>query len=213
MKLNILSAIKFFILIISSIIISSQSIFSQDSTFPKNAMGIDILVSTGGIGFGTFYRHEYSTNFSAFADFSISEASDENEVDYIDYYTGGTFTPGKTSRFLLLPLFVGAQYRLFEDEIMDNFRPYLNAAVGPTMIYVFPYNNDFFSDLRFGHPKYTAGGYVGFGAYFGTERSNLLGLNIRYYLIPYRPGLQSMWNKQMKEFGGLFISVSFGSAW
>ena len=186
---------------------------AQDSTFPKHALGVNILVSSGGLGLGTFYRHEYTQNLSGFIDFSLSEASDENEVNYVDYYTGQTYTPGKTNRFLVMPLFIGAQYRLFQDEITDNFRPYINAAAGPTMIYVSPYKYDFFSDLGRGRPKYTAGGYVGFGAYFGSERSTLLGLNIRYYIIPYHPGLQSMWNKQMKEFGGFFISLSFGSAW
>jgi hypothetical protein len=202
---------KIILLIIATF--AAIPLIAQDSTIRKHAMGVDILVSTGGIGFGTFYRHEYTQNLSAFIDFSISEASDENEVDYVDFYTGQTYTPGKTNRFLVLPLFIGAQYRLFEDDIVDNFRPYINAAAGPTMIYVFPYQNDFFTDLGSGSPRYTAGGYVGFGAYFGSERSTLLGLNIRYYIIPYRSGLQSMWNKQMKEFGGLFISLSFGSAW
>ncbi|MBI5022224.1 MAG: hypothetical protein HZB59_12375 [Ignavibacteriales bacterium] len=201
------------IFFLSAAILITIPLNAQDTTLRKHAMGIDILVSTGGLGFGTFYRHEYSNNLSAFIDFSISEASDENEVDYVDYYTGQTFTQGKTNRFLVLPLFIGAQYRLFEDDIVDNFRPYINGAVGPTMIYMFPYQHDFFTDLSSGSPKYTAGGYIGFGAYFGSERSTLLGLNIRYYIIPYRSGLQSMWNKQMKEFGGVYISLSFGSAW
>lgn len=194
-------------------IFASVRLEAQDLILRKNAMGVDILVSTGGVGFGTFYRHEYSSNLSGFVDLSISEASDENEVDYVDYYTGQTYTPGKANRFLVIPLFVGVQYRLFEEDIVDNFRPYVNAAAGPAMIYMFPYQNDFFTDLAGGTPKYSMGGYLGFGAYFGSERSTLLGLNIRYYIIPYRAGLQSMWNKQMKEFGGLFISLSFGSAW
>ncbi len=189
------------------------SLFGQDSTIRKDAWGIDILVSMGGVGLGTFYRHEYTDNISGFIGFSISEASDENEVDYIDYYTGETYTPGKINRFLIFPLFIGGQYRLFKDEIVDNFRPYVNAAAGPTMIYVFPYNDDYFSALGNGSPRYTFGGYLGFGAYFGSERSTLMGLNLRYYLIPYKSGIRSMYNKQMKEFGGFFISLSLGKVW
>ena len=204
---------KLFKIITALILFVVGVLFGQDSTIPKNAWGINVLVSMGGVGLGTFYRHEYTESVSGFVDFSISEASDENEVDYVDYYTGQTFTPGKINRFLVLPLFVGGQYRLFKDEIVDNFRPYVNAAVGPTMIYVFPYNDDYFSALGNGSPRYTFGGYIGFGAYFGSERSTLMGLNLRYYIIPYKSGIRSMYNKQMKEFGGFCISLSLGKAW
>lgn len=205
--------LKLFKISIMLFFLTTIPLQAQDSTVPRNAWGINILISTGGIGLGTFYRHEYTDNLSGFIDFSISEAGDENEIDYIDYYTGQTYTPGKINRFLVMPLFIGAQYRLFKDEIMDNFRPYINGAAGPTMIYVFPYNDEFFSALGDGSPKYTVGGYIGIGAFFGSERSTLLGLNLRYYIIPYAAGIRSMYDKQMKEFGGFCISLSFGSAW
>jgi hypothetical protein len=95
---------------------------------------------------------------------------------------------------------------------MDNFRPYLNAGAGPTMIFVFPYNEEYITALGKGRLKYTAGGYVGFGAYFGTERSSLIGLNLRYYFIPYSGGIESMYNTTKSQFGGLYLSLSFGSA-
>ena len=177
-----------------------------------NAWGIDLLVSTNGFGMGTFFRHEYSEDLSGYIDFSISEAKDDDEKEFIDIY-GNTFTPGKVNRFLLIPLFVGLQQRLFRNDILDNFRPFVNGAVGPTMIYVFPYNEEYFTGLGKGHPRYTVGGYAGIGAYFGSERSNLLGLNMRYYFIPYPGGIQSLKNINKKQFGGFYISLSFGSAW
>jgi len=179
-----------------------------------NSWGINLLVSTNGFGLGSFYRHEYSDDISGFLDFSISEAKDDDEKDYYDYYTGQRFTPGKVSRFLVLPLFVGVEKRLFADEIMDNFRPYVNIAGGPAMIFVFPYNEEYFNALGHGSPKYTFGGYIGLGAFFGSERSNLLGLNVRYYFIPYPGGLESITGlPAKKEFGGFFITLNFGSAW
>jgi hypothetical protein len=96
---------------------------------------------------------------------------------------------------------------------MDNFRPHIDAAVGPTMIYVFSYKDEYFSALGKGHPQYTVGGYIGIGSYFGSERSTLLGLNLRYYYVPYNSGIRSMWNTVKTNFGGFFISMSFGSAW
>ncbi|HMD14898.1 MAG TPA: hypothetical protein VKI62_09750, partial [Bacteroidota bacterium] len=102
----------------------------------------------------------------------------------------------------------------FADDILDNFRPYITAAAGPAMIYVFPYNEEYFSALGNGQAKYTAGGYIGFGAYFGLERTNVLGMNIRYYYIPYPGGLQSLsYVPNKTQFGGFVISLSFGTAW
>lgn len=179
----------------------------------RNSWGINLLVSTNGFGLGSFLRHEYSDDISGYVDFSISEAKDDAEKDYIDYF-GNTYTPGKINRFLVLPLYVGIEKRLFQDEIVDNFRPYVNAAAGPVMIYVFPYNEEYFTALGDGHPKYTMGGYVGMGAYFGSERSSILGLNIRYYYIPYPGGIESLqYTAPKTQFGGFFITLNFGSAW
>ncbi len=195
--------------------IEKTSASQPSSNKLTSSWGIDLLISTNGFGAGTFYRHEYSDDFSGYIDFSISESKDDNEVEYIDYY-GNTYTPGKLNRFLVLPLFVGIEKRMFQDDITDNFRPFIDGAVGPTMIYIFPYNEDYFSALGKGHPKYTMGGYLGVGAYFGSERSNILGMNIRYYFVPYPGGLESMVQGSTiltkNQFGGLVISLSFGTA-
>lgn len=204
---------KFYLILFVSIISFVHVNYAQSTDTIKNAWGLDVLISSGGFGLGTFYRHQYTDEISGFVSLSCSEAADDQEEQYINPYDYTTYVPGKINRFLVIPLYAGIQYRLFKDDIMDNFRPYLSAAAGPTMLYVFPYDNDFFSALRYGSPKYTAGGYVGFGAFIGSERSSLLGLNLRYYVIPYSHGIQSMWDKQKRQFGGFYISLSFGSAW
>lgn len=177
-----------------------------------NAFGLDFLISNGGFGLGTFFRHEYSDDFSAFIDFSISEAKDDDEVQFYDFY-GRSYTLGKVNRFLVMPLFIGAQQRLFRDDILDNFRPYVDAAAGPAIIYVFPEREEYFNALGKGHPEYTMGGYVGVGAYFGSETSNILGLNLRYYYLPYPAGIEGLEGILKKEFGGFFITLNFGNAW
>jgi hypothetical protein len=193
--------------------IPGRSTSDSPHTTPLNSWGVGLMISTNGFGMGTFYRHEYSDDVSGFIDLSVSEAKDDDEREYVDYY-GQTYIPGKINRFLVLPLFVGIEKRLFKDDIMDNFRPYITAAAGPAMIYVFPYNDEYFTALGEGHPKYTAGGFIGAGAYFGSERSNLLGINIRYYYIPYNSGIESMSNGALKtQFGGVSIILNFGTAW
>ena len=179
---------------------------------PTTAWGVDLLVSNGGFGLGTFYRHTYSEDLSGFIDLSFSEAKDDEEKDFVDVY-GRLVTPGKVNRFVVIPVFAGIEHRLFRDEIVDNFRPFVNAAAGPALLYVFPADQEYFTAIGNGHVAYTAGGYVGLGAYFGSERASILGLNLRYYYVPYPSGIESMRGVQKKQFGGFYITIKFGSAW
>ncbi|MBU1299017.1 MAG: hypothetical protein KKG06_08190 [Bacteroidetes bacterium] len=179
----------------------------------KNSWGLDLIISTNGFGLGAFYGYEFSDELTGKINFSISEGKDEGEMEVYNPYTGVSVTPDKVNRFIVLPLLFVAEYRLFKDEILDNFRPYVTAAAGPTMIYSTPYEREFFNSLKYGQAHYTAGGYIGIGAFFGSERSNVLGMNIRYYVIPYPKGIESMYKTTKKEFGGISLSISFGSGW
>ena len=194
----------------SSAVATGLKKISSVEEYHRNSLGIDLLISTGGFGMGSFYRHEYSDVLSSFIDFSISEAGDDAEKEYIDYF-GNRYTPGKVNRFLVLPFFAGLEKRLFKDDIVDNFRPYVTAAAGPSMIYVFPYNEEFFTGIGKGSPRYFLGGYIGFGAYFGTEHSNVLALNMRYYFLPYPKGLEDLQGQTKTEFGGFYITLKFGT--
>lgn len=186
---------------------------SSETRF-RNAWGVDILISTGGFGLGGFYRYEFTRDFSGFVALSVSESKDEREIESYNYYTQSYYSPGKTNRFLVIPLMMGVERRLFSNQIMDNFRPYLSAGFGPTLIYATPYRDEFFESLGKGHPHYTVGGYLGAGAYFGIDRSTLFGINMRYYLVPFRGGIESLEaGPPKKEFGGFFIALNLGSAW
>lgn len=193
-----------------------------------SAWGLDLLVSNNGFGAGLFYRTELSEELSLIASFAISDVKDDAEVEYFDYF-GQSFVPRKKNRLLLLPLVGGLQYRLFKDEIMDNFRPFVTAGLGPAMIYVSPYARpvtyqfpggqtyteyeqvDFFTALGQGSPRYTVGGYVGAGAYFGLDRGTISGFSLRYYYFPFPKGIEILDGVRVRDFGGLYISLNFGT--
>ena len=180
----------------------------------RNALGLDLMLSNSGFGLGGFYRRQYTPDISGFASFSISEVKDDREIEFFNPFTGEFLVPGKVNRFLLLPLFVGIQYRLFREEIADNFRPYVSGAVGPTMIYASPYEEGFFRSLGKGQAHYTLGGYVGFGAFFGTEQRSLVGLSFRYYFATLKNQLESIHGFERlykKSFGGFFITLNVGT--
>ena len=192
-----------------------------------NSWGLNILISNDGFGLGAFYRRELSEDFAGFLEFSISEAKDDQEVEIYDPYTGRSFAPGKLNRFLVIPLIAGVQYRLFREDIVDNFRPYVSAGVGPTMVYVMPYVSfegntpqevDFFKAIGKGHPRYGLASYIGAGAMFGSDRSSVFGVNFRYYFTTvFNGGIPSLYDletgavvKTKKAFGGFAITLTFG---
>lgn len=165
--------------------------------FPDNSWGMDIIFSEGGFGLGTFLRHDFSRTLTGSFDISLSEAKDEREIEYYDYYTGTTYVSNKKHRVFLVPAYFGLQYRLFANSVADNFRPYINLAVGPTIVAYNPYYEgegdykeqvDFFAAIPRTRAKYTAGGYVGVGANFGLDKKSLLGINLRYYYIKFFNG-------------------------
>ncbi len=209
---------------------SSPDLIQKTTYEPfRNAWGVDLLLSNNGFGAGAFYRREFSDVLSGFVQFAISDVKDEGEVEYFNQFTGESFVPGKKNRLLLFPLTFGLQYRLFKDDIVDNFRPYVGAGVGPSMVFVAPYSTartiplpdggtmtyyeqvEFFSSLKHGQAKYTLGGYIGAGAYFGFDKGTLSGVSIRYYFIPFQHGIESLENVFIKRFGGFFITLNFGS--
>jgi hypothetical protein len=178
--------------------------------FPDNAFGVDIMFSEGGIGLGTFYRRQLTQDLTAFADLSISEAKDDREFEYIDFF-GQTYTLGKKNRVFLLPLNFGLQYRLFESIIHDNLRPYVNFGVGPSMVFTTPYEQEFFDAFGEAKAKYALGGYVGFGANFGLDKSSLVGLNFRYYVIHFFDnGVESLEGRFRRNLGGFFLTINLG---
>jgi len=182
----------------------------ESIVFPPNAWGFDLMISDGGFGLGGFYRHQIADHFTLFGDISFSESKDEREFEYIDIF-GNKFTIGKMNRVFVVPINFGLQYRLFAKELADNLRPYINAGVGPSLIITTPYAEEFFNAFSFAETKVAAGGYVGFGANFGLNKSSLIGLNFRYYIIKLiGEGVESLEGRKKNVIGGFFVTFNVG---
>jgi len=178
--------------------------------FPTNAWGFDLLIGESGFGFGGFFRKELSTEFTVFADVSISEAKDEREIEYVDIY-GQSFTVGKANRVFQIPFTLGAQFRIFKNQLTDNLRPYINVGIGPTIALTTPYDQEFFKAFSYAKPYYAVGGYVGFGANFGLDTKNLFGINMRYYYMQFLDeGVEILKNRYKDYLGGFYITLNFG---
>jgi hypothetical protein len=192
-----------------------------------HAWGLDLLLSNNGFGLGAFYWYEVTDEISLTLNLAISDVKDDTEFEQYDYY-GQSFVPGKKNRLLLIPLLVSIEHRLFKNDIVDNFRLFINAGFGPTMVFVAPYaidhiyqlsdnsyinypdKIDFFTSLKYGRPRYTLGGFIGIGVHFGMEKGTMTSISIKYFLAPFPNGIEVMEDGYMKNFGGLFITLSFG---
>lgn len=206
-----------------------HAINSEESAIRTNAWGIDLMLSNNGFGVGTFFRKRETADISWFGSLAVSDVKDEQEIEYYDIY-GRSYSPYKKNRLFMIPLFGGVEYRLFREEIADNFRPYVSAALGPALMVIAPYQREvttdlgtgvsftqyeeieFFESLKYAQAKYTVGGFIGAGAYFGSEGGTLSGLSIRYYFIPFQEGIETLQGVYVNNFGGLYITLNFGAS-
>ena len=77
---------------------------------------------------------------------------------------------------------------------------------------------EFFESLGRGQAHYTLSGYIGVGANFGSDRSNLFGVNFRYYFTYlFGDGIPALYDtatgkpaKNQTSFGGFFITLNVG---
>jgi hypothetical protein len=179
-------------------------------TFPDNSWGVDVLIGEGGFGLGTFYRNQITPTVNWFLDFSISESKDDREFEFIDIF-GQSRVVGKKNRVFFLPLNFGAQYRIFSNTLTSNLRPYINAGIGPTMLITTPYSKEFFNAFGDARLKYALGGYVGFGANFGLSKTNLVGLNVRYYVAHlFGDGVENLENKFRSTISSFYLTLNIG---
>ena len=204
---------------------SEDEVVSEDDLQPRrHTWGGDIMIGTDGFGVGFFYHYLFNDVVTGFANLSLSEAKDDRQRDYYNPWLG-QYSPNKTHYVFRVPLFLGLQYRLFKEQIVDNFRPFVNAGAGPVMLYVSPAEpgGDFLGSLGGGKTHYTYGGFLGAGAQFGWDRSSVLGVNVRYFIIPAPAGISSVVvpdadapnNERpvpLDNANGFYITLNFGTA-
>jgi hypothetical protein len=174
-------------------------------------LGVDLLFSGNGFGAGTFFQRTLAVDWYLFASLYISGARNTDEFDTYDPYTGQLNVVGKVNRLFMFPLMFGVQHNIFTNVLSESFKPYLSAGLGPTYILSTPYDREFFNSFGYSRSYIRFGSFVGFGANFGSSEKSLTSFNVRYYYIPFGGnGLESMSNNPIKDFGGLFLSLSVG---
>lgn len=173
----------------------------------KSAYGAHLIFSTSGFGFGGLYEYKLQSDLSLVIDLFLNGARNTDEFEVFDRFTGRTFVQYKLNRLYNFPLTIGLTKYVFQDELVDNFKPFINSGIGFSTILSNPYARypsgdpnapefvDFFTAWKFTDAYIRPAGFIGIGADFGFNKKNLSRLQIRYYYIPFLGG------NQKDEFG------------
>jgi outer membrane protein W len=173
------------------------------SNMLNNSAGFSGFVNDFGFGMGLYYRRNLSADLSALATFDFGGAKGPKEFGFSDEI--------KINRIYVMPLFASLQYRLLSGVLSEGLRPYVTAGAGPALVATTDASQDFFTALV--HPKFssTFGGFVGFGANFGTDPKTTFGASLKYYIIPYRsPGIESTQGLFLTDFSGAALTITYG---
>jgi hypothetical protein len=189
----------------------------------KSAIGIDVLFSGSGFGFGTFYSYRVGDDLSLFGQLAFSGARNSDEFEYLEVTSDGfliSAVPDKVNRLFMIPVHFGGQLRLFRESLSESLQPFIAAGVGSTFILSTPYrtNRDVNGDVveffrSFGQlVTYVRPSLmVGIGAQIGNTEKSTTSVSVRYYYTPFGgDGLESVRGLPMHNFGGLFISLAVG---
>ena len=187
------------------LICDGSSEFSQ-----KNVAGFELLLSNFGVGFGLFYDRILSKEYKFSTELFFTGVKNTDELKYIDYYFYDYRVPNKIRRIYAIPLTVGIQ-RYIDIGMSKSFRPFFEVMAVPTLIWEMPYNDHWFSDVKYSQSHFRIGGGMQIGADFGAVSTSFLSVRMRYIHTPFGGGgLESVINSPIKNFGGFYISLALG---
>lgn len=188
----------------------------EEESTTKTAWGMDLVFSGNGFGLGMFYQRKFLKDWCIFSNLYFSGARNTDEIEFYDYSNQMYFIPGKVNRLYMIPLTVGIQRYLFREILHNNLQPFLNLGIGESLIIAAPYlnyENSFFKAMGKADLFGRFAGFIGLGANVGGESTAFMSINMRYYYIPFgEKGLESVKDSPIKDFGGLFLSLSLGTA-
>ncbi|MEM9665134.1 MAG: hypothetical protein AAF970_09380 [Bacteroidota bacterium] len=190
-------------------------------------LGGTIALTNSGFGLGGYYQRAVGPTTSLVLELSITPGKDEREVTFFDLF-GRRSIPNKFNYLLTLPLQVGWQRRLFQEDIEDNFRPYVQVSGGPVLGYRYPYFDDvdgdgqrtgeepildIFRSLPRGALEIGVSGALYLGAHFGLSRRVTQGLRIGYAVTYFPEGIQVLepaLRGPQRVFATPTLSLTFG---
>lgn len=142
-----------------------------------------IFLTNSGFGAGIGGSYPLSKEAMLTLDTSFNTIKDEREQVYFTGPFGESVVLFKRNYFIVLPLRVGLEQRLWREYIEDSFRPFIHVAGGPVLGYQWPYFDDLNNNgireqnedvrgifnLSDGEFRFGVDVFLGAGAYMGME--------------------------------------------
>jgi hypothetical protein len=176
---------------------------------PVTNWSLNLDFSDNGFGLGATIFKQMSPDVAGFASIAFSTAKDDREFEQYDIF-GNSFTPDKVNRLFVGMMSIGAQFRLFREDVTDNLRPHINVGIAPTMVVFTPFGKSFFPAFNYAQAKYTVGGFAGIGLDYLTSKRSSLSMDIRYYYISlFGQGVNSISTNEKKQFGGIYFVFAY----
>lgn len=196
--------------------------------------GLSVQLTNSGFGLGGYMQWAFNPSTSFITELSISSGKDRREQKFFDWF-GNSVVPNKANYFLMMPLRVGLHRRMFKESIRENFRPFVQGSIGPTLGWQWPYFADnngngvldreteqqygSLESLFKGESRYGFGGTVGVGVFWGVSRRVTQGVRLSYTFNYFLNEVQlmeadpSIENASRKYFGTPAITLIFGRLW
>jgi hypothetical protein len=193
------------------------------------SIGGQVILTNSGFGLGGHLRVA-ARGFSLALEASLGAGKDAREVAFFDRF-GRRDVLNKANYFLMVPVHIGLERRLFADRIEDDFRPFLLVLVGPTLGWEYPYFSDdnenglldtgentfsSISAIPRGSLRPGFGGTIAIGAHFGSGSGMTQGVRIGYTFAHFSKGIELL-ERGIKEpqtfFGTPSIIVYFARLW
>jgi len=212
----------------------SDSLAAKQKNPYGSGAGIEVILTNSGFGLGGYYSLALTSTTSLMAEITLAPGKDEREFKFSSYFRSSI--PNKANYLLMMPVQVGLMRRLFQDQIEDNFRPFLQLTGGPTLGWEYPYFRDcdgngiFDPDTQVdgceerSYDAITAiprgafrlgwGGIAAVGAHFGRGRRLSQGVRLGYAFTYFTRPIQllepGISGGSQRFFGTPTISVTFG---
>jgi len=182
--------------------------------------GLALFQANRGSGLGLFYEYSLKPNLRLTGQVNFLMVKGSNDFPIYDYYTGMTYERVDKRRLALWPLQVGMKQILFQDQIANNFRPFLELAAGPVLALDPPNVPDFEERLKNIRTHWAPGLRLGGGVDFLYGPGMMVSLFVGYDLIKfarlidkpdpdlYYEGVELPYNGQ-RNYSGLLLKIGF----
>ena len=202
---NPLISIFIFTLIFTSV---SYSQIKYAQPEPRNVWSIGFSYSERGFGPSASFFLPTGKTTDVFINVLFSNVTDSREIERTDLF-GNTYVANKINRVFMMPVSIGLRKEMFKDDIEGEFVPIFNIGVSPTLIFLNPYDRDFFSALGYTTTQFGIGGFTGLGVSFRQSQSMSLNFNLNYYYISVLgDDVQSLEGSTIKNVGGLQLGFA-----